>query len=676
MVPYGQQIGASTAEIAGFTTVRFGMAVVSLLWMPRLADTKGVKLCILISVFGTAIAYGLQGNAYLFSGCERQLHSMPPGDSMNLWAGHECVVVNGTVGIVETIGNSSEVGVATALGSGGVLECTEDCGNKGGVYVMMAGRALAGFFGGTQPVLRAYVTQISLPNMALVKLRSTVLFASMQAGNFALAPIAGVISRFGLHWPWYVSTGVAVLCLVFVTAFFKNKEESSGVAEFGTPGIRSAPEDILMQGKKKVDAEEGEQALHQLDRGILFKHCVQLQARQFVCRFPLQLDLTMPCKDKILLLMLLAYWCVFQCVAAPWLQAESLSRKGPVACGLRQALILLLPLLLEYESFGLMDPTSLEKSRESLAAATSMVMVPHGIANFAMSTVGFLILSSKIGDRATMRVGATLASALLCFYGYASSELWHLLVLHGFVGVGLGLMVPAIAPTLQRYNTLAHPEKTSQAAALPLFGMQLGQIVGPLLFGLITGDAQDRSRMNLAWLVAGISFLVGMLLMDFCFTLISRHPVMRKLTYTPEQIKTMLETNAQEEEVFVDDMCKLLRGMLTQGSPEYRGIKLWSGVAQRFVARVLRETIPRMREDPEGHLEDVAAWIAKVGTDADLDYFHAKFPHIPRHRRWQSDAYVGEHQFNDDVACISGTGKARSAATVSARIQNATSPVL
>ena len=141
------------------------------------------KLCILISVFGTAIAYGLQGNAYLFSGCERQLHSMRPGDSMNLWEGHErpgtqkegkigspralirfllfcccrccfwwasllrCIVVNGTVGIVESIGNSSEVGLATALGSGGqvranpsrnsrnracagVLECTEDCGNK------------------------------------------------------------------------------------------------------------------------------------------------------------------------------------------------------------------------------------------------------------------------------------------------------------------------------------------------------------------------------------------------------------------------------------------------------------------------------------------------------------------------------------------------------------------
>ncbi|CAE7162946.1 unnamed protein product [Symbiodinium pilosum] len=589
MVPYGQQIGASTAEIASFTTVRFGMAVVSLLWMPRLADTRGVKLCILISVFGTAIAYGLQGNAYLFSGCERQQYALGPSQEMNLWNGHQCTVVNGTISIVDTV-DSTVSGVATAVGSGGVLECTADCNNKGGVFVMMAGRAIAGFFGGTQPVLRAYVTQISLPNMALVKLRSTVLFASMQAGNFALAPIAGIISRFGLHWPWYVSTAVAVLCFVFVSVFFKNMEDI----------------------RRPKDAEAGEGG-------------DQVAA---VATAPTPHEGPPPVKDKILLLMLLAYWCIFQCVAA---------------------LILLLPLLLEYESFGLMDPSSLEKSRESLAAATSMVMVPHGIANFTMSTVGFLILSSKIGDRATMRIGATLAAVLLCLYGYASSQLWHLLVLHGFVGVGLGLMVPAIAPTLQRYNTMAHPNKTSQAAALPLFGMQIGQIVGPLLFGLITGDSQDRARMNIAWLVAGISFLVGMLLMDFCFTLIYRHPVMKNLKYTPEQIKTMLETNAEDEEIFVENMCKLLRGMLTRGSPEYRGVKLWSGVAQRFVERILRETIPKMREDPQEHLEDVAAWLAKVGTEKDLDYFHARFPHVPRQRRWQSDAYAGE-QFNDTAA--------------------------
>ena len=37
------------------------------------------------------------------------------------------------------------------------------------------------------------------------------------------------------------------------------------------------------------------------------------------------------------------------------------------------ALLLLLPLLLEYESFGLVDPHDVALSRERLAAATSMV---------------------------------------------------------------------------------------------------------------------------------------------------------------------------------------------------------------------------------------------------------------------------------------------------------------
>mmetsp|Transcript_11302 Transcript_11302/g.19783 ORF Transcript_11302/g.19783 Transcript_11302/m.19783 type:complete len:635 (+) Transcript_11302:49-1953(+) len=589
VVPYGQQIGATTSEIAGFSTVRFGLAVVSLLWMPRLADTRGVKLCLLISVLGTAVAYGLQGNSHLFSGCERTLHTLGPGETMVLWEGHLCEVVNGTVAI--SGGNGTDVGLATAVDAGGELECTPECGNKVGVYVMYAGRALAGFFGGTQPVLRAYVTQISLPNMALLKLRSTVLFASMQAGNFALAPIAGVISQFGLHWPWYVSTAVAVICFVFVSIFFVNPQD---IAKLSQPD--------------QTDEEDGKVAPLPTSTAPPYEG-------------------PPPTQDKILWLMLLAYYCIFQCVAA---------------------LLLLLPLLLEYDDFGLVDAASPELSRERLASATSMAMVPHGLLNFAMSTVGFLIVSSYIGDRATMRIGATIAAVQLCLYGVATSRLWHLLVLHGGTGVGLGLMVPAIAPTLQRYNTLAHPAKASQASALPLFGMQIGQVIGPLLFGLITGDKRDRTRMNIAWLVAGLSFFAGTLILDLCFTLINQHPVMKRLKMTPEQIKTMLETQAKEEEVFVDDMCKLLRGMLTQGSPEYRGLRLWSGTAQRFVERVLRQTIPKMRDDPEEHLEDVASWIARVGTEADLDYFHQKFPHIPRQRRWQSDAYAGGHQIEAD----------------------------
>lgn len=73
--------------------------------------------------------------------------------------------------------------------------------------------------------------------------------------------------------------------------------------------------------------------------------------------------------------------------------------------------------------------------------------------------------------------GAFLATVMLCLYGYAASEawicsqkflqsnasdpreVWHLLILHGAMGIGLGLFVPALGPTLQRYSTLAHPKK-------------------------------------------------------------------------------------------------------------------------------------------------------------------------------------------------------------------------
>ena len=43
-----------------------------------------------------------------------------------------------------------------------------------------------------------------LRNMAVLKVRMTFLFASYQVGAFALSPIAGVISQFGLFWPWWL----------------------------------------------------------------------------------------------------------------------------------------------------------------------------------------------------------------------------------------------------------------------------------------------------------------------------------------------------------------------------------------------------------------------------------------------------------------------------------------
>ena len=48
-------------------------------------------------------------------------------------------------------------------------------------------------------------------NMAVLKVRMTFLLASQQAGAFALSPIAGVISQFGLFWPWHHDQGLKLL---------------------------------------------------------------------------------------------------------------------------------------------------------------------------------------------------------------------------------------------------------------------------------------------------------------------------------------------------------------------------------------------------------------------------------------------------------------------------------
>lgn len=579
LVPYGQQLGATTGEIASFSTVRFGLAIISLLWMPRLADAKGTKVTLLVSVLGSVVAYGIQGNSHYLSGCERQSYTLNMGDTLQLWEGHDCSLINGTVTI------PSDSSMAQAVGTGGIVECTTQCSNKNGVYFFMVGRALAGFFGGTQPILRSYISQISLPNMAVLKVRMTFLFASHQAGAFALSPIAGVISQFGLFWPWYVSAGCGVLIFAFVAAFFMNVEEIKKCLHSPVPST---------EGDEKGETTNESATESEGEKKVQESTSTAYEGPP-------------PTKDKILWFLLFGYFCIFLTVSA---------------------LMLLLPLLLEYESYGLLDPNDVERSRERLASATSMVMIPNGVSNLVFSTVGFLIISNFIGDVKTMRLGAFIASVMLCLYGFVATEVWHLLILHGSMGIGLGLFVPALGPTLQRYSTLAHPKKAAQASALPLFGMQLGQVVGQPIFGAIVGDSQDRNRMNIAWLVAGICFALGAVTMDLSMILIHRHPVMKRLKYSPEQVKIMIETGAKEQEVFVEDMCKKLRGMLTEGHPDFRGARLWSGVAQRFIERVIDRSIPKLREGPEEHLEDVALWLSKVGDEKEMEWFRKRFPHV------------------------------------------------
>lgn len=68
---------------------------------------------------------------------------------------------------------------------------------------------------------------------------------------------------------------------------------------------------------------------------------------------------------------------------------------------------------------------------------------------------------------------------------------------------------------------------------------------------------------------------------------------------------------------------------------DYRGAKLFSGVAQ--LERVIDRSIPKLREDPEEHLEDVADWLERVGTAKELEYFYTRFPQLRRRHSLKTD---------------------------------------
>jgi len=508
LIPYGQSLGASTAQIASFQTVRFAVGFVSMIWMPRLADRRGVKFVIMISIVGSGIAYAIQGVAHLFVQYEA------------------------------------------------------------GVTVMIVGRAISGFFGGTQPVLRSFVTMLSLPDLNVLKFRLTFLFAFAQAGNFALAPIAGLLTRWGLYLPWYVSAGVAALVFVFAGAFFQNAEDvkQKQAAHLAKPLID-------VKKKSSVDAEvtktDVETAMEE-PQGQLVEPPKPEQLPEFVG--------PTPGKDKILYVLMLAHIFIFCTVSA---------------------LVMILPLLLEYPSYGLMDPDSEEQSRANLASATSLAMVPHGICNLMFSTFGFLMISGRIGDRNTMRLGGAVATILFSLYGFATQSFWEICLLHGLAGVAIGLFVPAISPTLQLYSKAAHPNNLAQASSMPMFGLTVGFVIGPLIFSAIIGEQKERYRMNLAWLLAGICFAIGTLLFEISFTMINRHPAMKRLKMSPRQVRIALESGAQDEEEFVDEMCTLLRAMMTKGDPQCRNLHLWHGNAQKFIRRLLDDTLPHLREYDE-----------------------------------------------------------------------------
>merc|ERR1711957_839193 len=103
-----------------------------------------------------------------------------------------------------------------------------------------------------------------------------------------------------------------------------------------------------------------------------------------------------------------------------------------------------------------------------------------------------------------------------------------------------------------------------------------------MLTGLMVGEDKERWKLNLTWLVMAFSFLLGAAHFEYAFYFIRKHPAIKRLELTKEQLRVMVESNAEDEAAFVEGTVEFIRTMFTPGNPNYRGLKVYSGNAQRF----------------------------------------------------------------------------------------------
>ena len=172
-MPYAISLGITIEQIGWLYTVQFIGEIVCNLLMPRLSDAKGRTIVVYLSMIGSAAAYLVLGITYLT-------------DDKFAW--------------------------------------------------IVGGKLLSGLFGGTFPVMLAYIADLTIhqpPHVSkeesqLLRVRTTTAGTMLFTIPIALAPIGGAVSTFGLHLPFLVAAAVAFCGLLMSLRFM---EEASAIKQ-------------------------------------------------------------------------------------------------------------------------------------------------------------------------------------------------------------------------------------------------------------------------------------------------------------------------------------------------------------------------------------------------------------------------------------------------------------
>lgn len=259
--------------------------------------------------------------------------------------------------------------------------------------------------------------------------------------------------------------------------------------------------------------------------------------------------------------------------------------------------VLVLPLLLSLAPFGF-SGNDLDASRKAVANATGLAGIPMGIAQLLFSTLIFLWVTKRIGDIKTLMLGGLCIVVSYIVHGMTDS-LWQVVLLQSLMGCGLGLLLPSFPPIIARWAMFKYPSQGAQASAVPFMGFIGGMMVGPLIMSAIIADG-SRTRVALTYIVCAGCAALGTMIMSSTAGLILRATGAHKKEdgLSPVQLKMAKESGAIPGDQWVDQMCDKLREYLTKGSADYRGITTWHGWDQKFWARVMDKSFPKMPDLP------------------------------------------------------------------------------
>jgi len=516
-VPYGRWMGADLETIALFSTVRGLAALLSIVWMPKLSDLRGRKLVIMLSLFGSAIAYAVQGLSGEFVGAS--------------------------------------------------------------IAVFFVGRGLSGFFGGTMPVVRAYVTELSMPDANLMKQRMMLMTVASQGSGIALSPIAGALATFGLSLPYYVCAGVGVFGLLFALCFFqeaaKLKEDRNAANNVPTKRAEDVEQQTSSSGRDTSATTEDE----------IEKPREEKPQRKN------------PWCDKVIIMMFFANLSIFIMMSG---------------------LMLLIPEMLEGESFGLIGRNREETSMK-IAKAVGLIGIPQGVCTIFTSLVFFMPVTKRLGDIKTIMIAGTLVSLNFAAYGLWPSKLWQLCILHAITGICFGFMMPALSPLMGRYASFHYPSQMAQCLGIPSIGMNLSMSFGPNILAIV----HAHFGMKVTWILCATCSAIFVILFALSYRVVeARSPKPDKLT--AEQRKVLLQIGGEDADKFIDAACEDLRHLLAQNKE-----KLWNRPMQFLVRQRLCTAMPQVREwndatHGQEYLDDLSFLLDAFPEESAS--FHSKFP--------------------------------------------------